>query len=151
MKNLGEILFIILLVLANSNFAVGDQLSWPEKTLKLNSDAPLNLDPLDTLNSVGIKSIGASDILEGFKFNFPFNVKNLNIDTNIPLSPLKGPSQGLPDSNDINLKQFLTPKDVSSDDLKSAVKAIVTLVIEIFLVVISITAQILKLILEFLR
>ena len=85
----------------------------------------------------------------GSLFFFPFNLKNINIDTNIPISPKVNTSQDkLPD---IDLGQFLTPKNVSSDDLGGAVKAIATLVIQIFLVVISVVSQILKLILGFLR
>ena len=116
------------------------------ETLDLNFQ-PLNLNPLDAVNSAGIKGIGAGELFDAFKLNFPTDLK-LNISTDIPLSPKFNASQDIPD---VNLKQFLTPKDISSDDLGEAVKAIATLVIEIFLVVISITSQILKLILEFLR
>jgi len=75
-------------------------------------------------------------------------LKNINIDTNIPISPKVNESQQT--FPDINLKQFLTPKDISSNDLKGAAKAIATLVIEIFLTVISITSQMLRLVLGFL-
>ena len=127
--------------LLNFNFAAGDELN-------LNSESSLNLNPLDNINKAGIKSIGAGDTLERFKFNLPLNFNKINIDTNIPISPKFNESQDLPD---INLRQFLTPRDISSDDFVGAVKAVVTLVIEIFLLVISITSQILKLILGFLR
>lgn len=122
-----------ILIFADFNFAAGEE---------------LNLNPLDAVNTAGIKSIDTRDTVKGFKFNLPFSVKNMNIGTNIPISPKFNTSQGI---SDINLRQFLTPKDISSDDLGKAVKAVITLVIEIFLVVISITSQILKLILEFLR
>jgi|SRR3989338_10190224 len=143
MKNLSRIvlLYFYVLMLGNFNFAMGDS------ELNLNPELPLNLNPLDTVNRVGIKGIGAGELFDAFKLNFPTDLK-LNISTDIPLSPKFNASQDIPD---VNLKQFLTPKDISSDDLGEAVKAIATLVIEIFLVVISITSQILKLILEFLR
>lgn len=108
----------------------------------------LNLNPLDAVNKAGVGvNIDAGDVLEAFKFNFPFNLNNINIDTNTPASPKTDPSQALPD---IDLRQFLTPKDISSDDLGGAIKAIAALIINIFLVVISVVTQILKLILGFL-
>ena len=138
-QNLGIILVLNLLLFGNFNFAVGE-------TLDLNFQ-PLNLNPLDAVNSAGIKGIGAGELFDAFKLNFPTDLK-LNISTDIPLSPKFNTSQDVPD---VNLKQFLTPKDISSDDLGEAVKAIATLVIEIFLTVISITSQVLRLILGFLR
>ena len=115
----------------------------------MNFGSSLNLNPLDAVYKAGIKNINTGDMLKGFKFNLPFGLNKINIDTNIPISPKFNESQqALPD---INLRQFLIPKDVSSDDLAGAVKAIATLMIEIFLVVISITSQVLKLILGFLR
>ena len=144
MKKLGIILFLILLLFANSSFAAGDSAG-----LNLNPQLSLSLNPLDAIKGAGVGvDINAGDVLDAFKLNFPSNLNNINIDTNIPISPRVNESQGLPD---INLRQFLTPKDVSSDDLGKAVKAIATLVIEIFLVVISITSQMLKLMLGFLR
>lgn len=136
-----KIFIIVILIFINFNLARAEELN-------LRPEVSLNFNPLDTVSSAGIKGISAQELLGGFKFNLPFNVKSLNIDTNTPISPKFNTSQDLPD---INLKQFLTPKDVSSNDLGEAAKAIITLVIEIFLVVISITSQILKLILEFLR
>ena len=133
---------MVVLIFLNFNFAAGEELN-------LNSGPSLNLNPLDAVNRAGIGGINAGDVLDAFKFNFPFDLKNINIDTNIPISPKVNESQqSFPD---IDLKQFLTPKDISSDDLKGAAKAIVTLVIEIFLTVISITSQILRLVLGFLR
>lgn len=129
-------------MLLNFNFAAGEELN-------LNSKPSLNLNPLDAVNSAGIGGINVGDILEAFKFNFPFDPGKINIDTNIPISPKVNESQQI--LPDIGLKQFLTPKDISSDDLAGAIKAILTLVIQIFLVVISVTSQILKLILGFLR
>lgn len=133
---------LCILVLVNFNFAQGNELN-------LNPESSLNLNPLDAINRAGIGGINAGEVLDAFKFNFPFDLKNINIDTNIPISPKVNESQqSFPG---INLKQFLTPKDISSDDLKGATKAIATLVIEIFLVVISITSQVLRLVLGFLR
>ncbi len=145
-KTYTQISVVILTVftLLNFNFAQGSELN-------LNSGPSLNLNPLDAVHNAGIGvDINAGDVLDAFKLNFPFNLNNsINIDTNIPISPKVNTSQDkLPD---INLRQFLTPKDVSSDDLGEAVKAIAALIIEIFLVVISVVSQILKLILGFLR
>ena len=140
-QKLGIIPLLALLVFGNFNFAQGE-------TLDLNSSAPLNLNPLDAVNRAGISGINAGEVLDAFKFNFPFDLKNINIDTNIPISPKVNESQQT--FPDINLKQFLTPKDISSNDLKGAAKAIATLVIEIFLTVISITSQMLRLVLGFL-
>ena len=139
--------FLLLVVL--SVFIFGNFVFAAGETLNVSQELPLNLNPLDTVSSAGIGGIGVGDVLDAFKFNFPFDPGKININTNIPISPKVNESQQtLPD---INLKQFLTPKDISSDDLGEAVKAITTLVIEVFLVVISITSQMLKLILEFLR
>ena len=129
-------------MLLNFNFAQGSELN-------LNPEQSLNLNPIDAINRSGIGGIGAGDVMDAFKFNFPFDLKNVNIDTNIPISPKVNESQQT--FPDINLKQFLTPKDISSNDLKGAAKAIATLIIEIFLVVISMTSQILRFILGFLR
>lgn len=110
----------------------------------------LNLDPQETINRAGItgiKGINVGQALNRFQFNLPSSWEKINVGTSIPVN-IVNTSQGLPD---IDLKQFLTPRDISSDDLTGATKAIVELIIEIFLVVISITAQILKLVLEFLR
>lgn len=129
-------------IFVNFGFAAGD-------SLELNSGPSLNLNPLDAVNRAGVGGIGVGDVLDAFKLNFPFNLNNINIDTNIPISPKVNESlQSLPD---INLKQFLTPKDISSDDLGGAVKAVATLLIEIFLVVIAITSQVLNVILGFLK
>ncbi len=136
-------LIVLVFLTGNSGFAQGEELN-------LDFQPSLNFNPLDNLNSAGVvPNISTGGLLEGFKFNLPFDISNLNIDTNVPMSPKANESQqSFPD---INLKQFLTPKDLSSDDLGGAIKAVVALIIEIFLVVISIAAQILKLVLEFLR
>ncbi|HXK40898.1 MAG TPA: hypothetical protein VJ046_02250 [Candidatus Paceibacterota bacterium] len=168
MKSLGKILLIFILLLfgpvrgktsadeggssADHAFQAGrtsNGINFAQReTLDLNSQSDLNLNPLDAINRAGIGGINAGDVLDAFKFNFPFDLKNINIDTNIPISPKVNESQqSLPD---IDLRRFLTPKDISSDDLGGAVKAIATLVIEIFLVVISVVSQMLKLILGFL-
>lgn len=116
--------------------------------LDLNLQPSLNLKPLEIFGNAGIKSINTSDIFKNFKLNLPFNLNSVNIDTNIPLSPKVNESQQT--FPDINLKQFLTPKNISSNDLGGAIKAMAMLIIKIFLVVISITSQMLRLILELL-
>lgn len=131
--------FIIAMVLTswNFSFAAEDE-----------NELDLNFDLLKSINAAGVQSMDTQEILKGLKFNLPLNLNKININTNIPVSPRANTSQDL---LDIHLRQFLTPKNVSSDDLVGVIKAVATLVIEIFLVVISITSQILKLILEFLR
>lgn len=152
----------IILIFGNFSFAVGEELiplevaSPRSSRLALEARArlltgpepSLNLNPQDAVDKINIGGFGAGDLVEAFKFKFPFdlNLKGVNIDTNIPISPKVNESQG---PSGINLRQFLTPKDISSDDLGGAIKAIFTLIINIFLVVISITAQMLKLLLEF--
>lgn len=127
MQNLGIIFLISIMLSANFGFAAGD---------KFNS--------LNTLNQVGIQNFK-------FKLPFGFDPRSININTNIPITSLKESSRDMVAIPNIDLKQFLTPKNISSGDLGEAAKAVITLVIEIFLVVISITSQVLKLILEFLR
>lgn len=134
-KNHILIFALIVFIFGNFNFAKGNI-------------TELNLNPMNTINNAGITGISTEDIWKEFKFNFPFDLNKVNINTNIPLSPKFNTSQDIPN---IDLRQFLTPKDVSSDDLGKAIKAIITLVIEIFLEVIYITSQVLKLVLEFLR
>ncbi|OGN08180.1 MAG: hypothetical protein A3J46_00895 [Candidatus Yanofskybacteria bacterium RIFCSPHIGHO2_02_FULL_41_11] len=129
-------IFLCVLIFGNFNFAAGET---------------LNLNPIDAVKNAGIRGINAGDVLDAFKFNLFDFPGEININTDIPISPKVNEFQNLPDSNDIDLKQFLTLKDVSSDDLGEAIKAVITLVIEIFLVVISVVFQILKLILGFLR
>lgn len=113
--------------------------------LELNTTVPLNLNPLDAVNKAGIKNLDTGQVLDRFQFNLPFNWNNININRTTPSNTT---NQSIPD---IDLKKFLTPKDVSSNDLGDAAKAIFTLVIETFLVVISIVTQILTVILGFLR
>lgn len=140
MQNLGNILLLVILtliILGNVSFA---------------AENSLNLNPLEAVNSIGIggfDAFNAQDVFKSFKLEFPGGFKNLNIDTNIPISPKFNKS--VPGPSDINLKQFLTPKNISSDDLLKAAGALIAFIIEIFLVVISITAQMLRLILGFLR
>lgn len=127
MQNLGIIFLISIILSANFGFAAGDL---PKLKLEPKPDTLLNFK---------------------FKLPFGFDLKGININTNIPISPLKELSRDTVAIPNIDLKQFLTPKDISPDDLGGAAKAVITLVIEIFLAVISITSQVLKLILEFLR
>lgn len=129
-----------ILMFGNFSFAVGEELN-------LNPESPLNLNAQDAVNKINIGGFGAGEVFDAFKFRFPFDLdlKGVNIDTNIPISPKVNESE----PPKINLKQFLTPKDISSDDLGGAIKAVFILIVNIFLVVISITSQILKLILEF--
>ena len=141
MQNMSSVVLLFILLSVNFNFAQGSELN-------LNSESSLNLNPLDAINRAGIGGIGAGEVLDAFKFNFPFNLRNINIDTNVPVSPKINESQQT--FPDINLRQFLTPKDISSDNLKGAAKAMAMLIIEIFLVVISITSQALRFILGFL-
>jgi len=142
-----RILIIILLLLGNFSLAQGSELNLNSE---FGSSLSLNLNPFDAINSAGIDGINTKDIVNAFQFNFPFNLQGLkNINTNIPISPKSNPSnEKLPN---VNLKQFLSPKDISSNDLAAAIKTITILIIEIFLVVLSVTYQILKLILGFLR
>lgn len=130
------------LIFAGLNFAKAEELD-------LNLQPSLNLKPLEIFGNAGIKSINIQDIFKNFKLNLPFNFNSVNIDTNIPLSPKVNESQQT--FPDINLKQFLMPKNISSNDLGEAIKAMAMLIIKIFLVVISITSQMLRLVLEFLR
>lgn len=117
--------------------------------LKLNPEVPLNLNPVDAVTGAGIRTLNTGQILNNrFQFNLPSSWEKININTNIPVNPQIKESQALPA---IDLKQFLTPKNISSSDFGQAIKAIAVLVIEIFLVVISVVSQILKLVLGFLR
>src|SRR3989338_10044443 len=98
-----KIIVVVLsgvLMSGNFVFAQGGELN-------LNPESSLNLNSTDTVNRAGIGGIGAGDVLDAFKFNFPFDLKSLNIDTNIPISPKVNESQqSLPD---IDLRRFLTP------------------------------------------
>lgn len=143
LKKLGYPILVISFVFGNFNFVKGE-------SLNLNPGTSLDLNPLEAVNKAGVGvNIDAGDVLDAFKINFPFNLNNINIDTNTPLSPKFNTSQEtLPN---IDLKQFLIPKDISSNDLVGAVKAIAALVINILIVVMSVVMQILKLILGFLR
>lgn len=141
-KYLTALSVLAVFMFGNFGFAAGD-------SLNLNSEVPLNLNPLDAINRAGVGGIDVGDVLDAFKFNFPFDPGKINIDTNIPISPKINESQQF--LSDVNLRQFLTPKDISSDDFVGAIKAVIALVIEIFLVVISITSQVLTTILRFLK
>ena len=75
---------LCVLVLGNFNFARGSELN-------LNPESSLNLNPLDAVNRAGIGGINAGEVLDAFKFNFPFDLKNINIDTKKSTNPCRVP------------------------------------------------------------
>ena len=71
--------------------------------------------------------------------------KGVNIDTNIPISPLKESSG---DFNTLKLKNIVNTDNFSGQDAVGAIKAIIVLLINLFFVVIDIVIAVLKGLLE---
>ena len=94
----------------------------------------LNFNQTDSLNSIALPINDLLDnALKGFKLN-----QGINIGTGIPVSPTKNPSQG------IDLSRFFSSSSASSDDLTSFLKEAAVTGINLTILVISITLQVLK-------
>lgn len=111
-----------------------------ETVIPINQQNELKLD----FNSVGkINEITAplnsfvNEALKAFRLN-----QSINIGTGVPLSPIKNPSQA------IDFNKFFSSSKVSSNDLTSFLKEAAITGINLTILVISITSQVLKGILE---
>jgi hypothetical protein len=96
----------------------------------------LNLD----FNSTGkLNEVTAplTNTINGFLKSFRLN-RNINLGTGIPSSPIKSPSQA------IDFSKFFSSSKVSSNDVMSFLKEAAVTGINLTILVISITSQILK-------
>lgn len=74
-----------------------------------------------------------NDALNGLKFN-----RSFNINTGIPMSPVVNPSQGT------DFSKFFSSSNISSTDVTKFLKEAVVTAINLFILVITITIQVLK-------
>ena len=81
-----------------------------------------------------------NEAVKGFKLN-----KSINIGTGIPLSPVKGPSQAT------DFSKFFSSSKVSSNDVTGFLKEAAITGINLSILIISITSQVLKGILSVLK
>ena len=94
----------------------------------------LDFNQTDSLNNITLPINDLLDnALRGLKLN-----QVINIGTGIPMSPIKNPSQN------IDFSRFFSSSSVSSNDLMSFLKEAVITGINLTILVISITSQVLK-------
>lgn len=103
------------------------------------TELKLNLDPISNLNNITLPvNELINDALHGLRFD-----QSINIGTGTPfMSPIKTPSEG------IDFNKFFSSSKVSSNDLTSFLKEAAVTGINLSILVISITSQVLKGLLE---
>lgn len=93
-------------------------------------ESKLNLNPISNIHNITAPVNNLiNSVLKGIKFN---------IGTSIPLSPLKSPSQNT------DYSKFFSSSKVSSNDITSFLKEAAITAINLTIIVISITGQVLK-------
>ena len=106
----------------------------------------LDLNPLDSVGQINDLTLPVNELIneaiKGLRFN-----QNVNIGTGIPLSPIKSPSQGI----DFDFNSFFSSSTVSSGDITGFLKEAAITGINLSLLIISITTQVLKGILSALK
>ena len=113
--------------------------------IPISSYQPLQLDlnPLDLVGQINDLTLPVNELIneaiKGLRFD-----QVVNIGTGIPLSPIKSPSQGI----DFDFNSFFSSSTVSSGDITSFLKEAAITGINLSILVISITTQILKGLLE---
>lgn len=109
-------------------------------------DLKLDLNPLDSIGQLNDITLPVNDLIneaiKGLKFD-----RVINIGTGIPLNPVKSSSQNL----DFNFNKFFSSSRVTSNDLTSFLKEATITGINLSLLIISITSQVLKGILSVLK
>lgn len=105
------------------------------------TELKLDLDPIGKINDI---TLPVNDLinnaLKGLRLN-----QNLNIGTGTPLSPIKSPSQN------IEFNKFFSSSNVSSNDVMGFLKEAAITGINLSILIISITTQVLKGLLSVLR
>lgn len=108
-----------------------------ETSSSRSSEFKIDLNPMSSINKLDDITLPVNDLindaLKGLRFN-----QNLNIDTGIPVSPIKNSSMN------IDFTKFFGSSTVSSNDLTSFLKEAVVTGINLSILVISITSQVLK-------
>lgn len=95
-------------------------------------------DPLNSINSINNITLPIDNLINNAIKGLRFD-QNINIGTWIPVvNPIKSPSQ------DIDLSRFFTSSKVSSDDITNFLKEAAITGINLSILIISITSQILK-------
>ena len=111
----------------------------------ITSDSPqpteLKFDLSPSINKISDVTLPVNDLINEAIKDLRFN-QNLNIGTGIPVSPIKAPSE------DIDFNKFFSSSTVSSGDITSFLKEAAITGINLSLLIISITTQVLKGLLE---
>src|SRR3989338_9698356 len=98
------------------------------------SELKLDLNPINQINNI---TLPVNDLInnaiKGLKFD-----QVINIGTGIPLSPIKSPSQN------IDLNKFFSSSKVSSTDIMSFLKEAAITGINLSILIMTITSQVLK-------
>ena len=106
----------------------------------------LDLNPLDSVGQINDLTLPVNELIneaiKGLRFD-----QVVNIGTGIPLSPIKSPSQGI----DFDFNSFFSSSTVSSGDITGFLKEAAITGINLSLLIISITTQVLKGILSALK
>lgn len=104
------------------------------------TELKLDLNPLDSVGQINEITLPVNDLInnaiKGLKFD-----QVVNIGTGIPLSPMKSPSHNIDFSN---FSKFFSSSKVSSNDITSFLKEAMVTGINLTILIISITSQILK-------
>ena len=131
MKNITIITIIFVSIFITNIFFARNTSSYSARP------AQLELNPNQTTNEIS-NSLDKliQNVFQGFSGG-----KNINIDTNIPLSPTKEVSS---DFSGLKLNDIFNAKNLSSQDIVGAIRAILVLLINLFFVVINIVIEILK-------
>lgn len=108
--------------------------------VNFSKSAEFNLD-LNSLDKINEITLPVNDLINNAIKGLRFN-QNLNIGTGIPVSPIKNPSQT------IDFNKFFSSSKVSSNDLTGFLKEAAVTGINLTILVISITSQVLKGLLE---
>lgn len=103
-----------------------------------NTEFKLDLtDPLNSINSINNVTLPVNNLINNAINGLRFN-QNIDIGTWIPLSPIKNPSQ------DMGLSRFFGSSRVSANDITSFLKEAAVTGINLSILIISITTQVLK-------
>ena len=103
------------------------------------AELKLDLNPLDSVGQINDITLPVNDLIneaiKGLRFD-----QVINIGTGIPLSPIKSPSQNI----DFDFNRFFSSSRVTPNDLTSFLKEAAITGINLSLLIISITTQVLK-------
>lgn len=103
------------------------------------TELKLDLNPLDSIGQLNDITLPVNDLIneaiKGLRFD-----QTINIGTGIPLSPIKTPSQNI----DFDFNRFFSSSRATPNDIMSFLKEAAITGINLSILIISITSQVLK-------